>query len=180
MNIITADKGFNIETPRLLLICCNKEILEALFRGDDALAAFLGINTPAKWTEFGEPAFKFTYDKILRGEGSIEWWSYLPLLQKTKTLLGSCGFKGDPKEGMVEIGYEVAEGYRGLGLATEMAKALIQKAFESPGVNCVQAHTLAEENESGTVLKKCGMIKMEEREDPEDGKVWRWEIRATR
>ena len=137
------------------------------------------INIPTKWTEFGEPAFKYTYDKILTGSGKIEWWAYLPVLKKTKTLLGSCGYKGDPKNGMVEIGYEVAEAYRGWGLATEMAKALIKNAFNSDEVKYVQAHTLAVENESGSVLKKCGMEKMEELEDPEDGKIWRWEIRKT-
>ena len=166
-----------IETPRLKLICCNKEILEALFKGNESLAAFLQIHIPVKWTEFGEPAFRFTYNEILSGTGKIEWCSYLPVLKKTKTLLGSCGFKGGPKEGMVEIGYEVAEEYRGFGLATEIARALIKKAFESEEVKYVQAHTLAEINESGSVLKKCGMIKVQELTDPVDGKVWRWEIR---
>ena len=177
MSVIEQQKDFNIETPRLTLICCSKEILEVLFKGDDALAAFLQINIPAKWTEFGEPAFKFTYDKITDSNVKQEWWAYLPVLRKTKTLVGSCGYKGQPKNGMVEIGYEVAEGYRGWGLATEMAKALIQNAFKSEEVDYVQAHTLAMVNESGSVLKKCGMTKMEEIEDPEDGKIWRWEIR---
>ena len=98
-------------------------------------------------------------------------------IKKTKTLLGSCGYKGDPKNGMVEIGYEVAAPFRGWGLATEMAKALIHAAFKSNGVEYVQAHTLAEENESCSVLKKSGMKKMEELADPDDGVLWRWEIR---
>ena len=80
--------------------------------------------------------------------------------------MGSCGYKGEPKDGMVEIGYEVAEAYRGRGLATEMAKALIQNAFNDNAVMYVQAHTLAAVNESGSVLVKCGMQKMEELEDP--------------
>jgi ribosomal-protein-alanine N-acetyltransferase len=170
-------KWIGIETPRVQLICCSKDILEALFKGDEALAGLLEINIPAKWTEFGEPAFRFTYKNILDGSGKIEWWAYLPILKKTKTLLGSCGYKGDPKNGMVEIGYEVAEAYRGWGLATEMAKALIKNAFEYNDVEYVQAHTLAEVNESGSVLKKCGMQMMNEVDDPDDGKIWRWEIR---
>lgn len=169
--------SFDIETTRLKLICCTKEILEALFKGDKALAELLQINIPVKWTEFGEPAFRFTYDNIRKGSGHIQWWAYLPVLRKTRTLLGSCGYKGDPRAGMVEIGYEVAEEYRGFGLATEMAKALIKRAFENSQVDLVQAHTLAAENESGSVLRKCGLQKMEELDDPEDGKIWRWEIR---
>lgn len=170
---------FRIETPRLQLVCCNKEILEAIFKGDESLAALLQINIPVKWSEFGEPAFKYTYEKIVTRSEKMEWWAYLPVLKKTKTLLGSCGFKGEPRQGMVEIGYEVAQPFRGWGLATEMAKGLIQQAFKSKEVNCVQAHTLAIENESCSVLKKCGMQKMEELEHPEDGKLWRWEVRKT-
>jgi len=60
-----------------------------------------------------------------------------------------------------------------------MAKALIQKAFESREVQVVQAHTQAVENESGSVLRKCGLKNIEEIEDPEDRKIWRWEIRRT-
>jgi ribosomal-protein-alanine N-acetyltransferase len=168
---------FRIETPRLHLICCSKEILEALFKGDESLARMLQVNIPVKWTEFGEAAFKYTYDQIVTRSGKMEWWGYLPILKKTNTLLGSCGFKGVPRQGMVEIGYEVAEPFRGWGLATEIAKGLIQKAFQNADVHYVQAHTLAVENESGSVLKKCGMQKMEELGDPEDGKLWRWEIR---
>jgi len=69
-------------------------------------------------------------------------------------LAGSCGYKGEPVNGVVEIGYEAAEDYRSKGLATEKAAALINFALQQPEVNQGQAHTLAEENESGTVLKK--------------------------
>lgn len=167
----------DIETSRLVLVCCDRETVEAFFKGDEALAALLQVNVPAKWTEFGEPAFRYMQDKLSQPGARREWWGYLPVLKKTRTLLGTCGYKGYPREGMVEIGYEVAEAYRGLGLATEMAQALIANAFKYQEVDCVQAHTLAVENESGSVLRKCGMQRMEELEDPEDGKIWRWEIR---
>ena len=165
-----------IETERLVLVCCDKEILEAYFDSEAKLAELLDINIPQKWTEFGEPAFRWTYDNITKGKAQLQWWSYLPVLKKENMLVGSCGYKGHPKNGMVEIGYEVAEAYRGKGLATEIAAALTRFAFQQEGVNKVQAHTLAMENESGTVLKKCGMKLAEEIEDPDDGKLWRWEI----
>lgn len=166
-----------LETERLQLVGCNVEILEALFKGDVALADYLNINIPAKWTEFGEHAFRWTHEKITTSTHEAKWLSYLPVLKEENMLVGSCGFKGGPKNGMIEIGYEVAEAYRCKGLATEMAKALINFAFQHDDITRVQAHTLAEENESGSVLKKCGMKKVEELEDPDDGKVWRWEIK---
>ena len=66
---IDIGKGFQIETPGLQLICCNKEILETIFKGDVALATLLQINIPVKWTASCGPAFKFTYQKILTGSG---------------------------------------------------------------------------------------------------------------
>jgi ribosomal-protein-alanine N-acetyltransferase len=165
-----------IDTPRLRLVCCNSEIIEALLEGDAKLSGLLGIEIPGKWTEFGEPAFRWTYNKINAGRCKKEWFSYLPVLRLENMLVGSCGYKGNPVNGMVEIGYEVAEDYRGKGLATEIAGALIDHAMQLNEIDRVQAHTLAEENESGSVLKRCGMQKVEEVEDPDDGKIWRWEI----
>ena len=167
----------SIHTPRLELVCCTTRILEAVFKGDDELAKLLEINVPPRWTEYGEAAFRHTYDRIARGNAKIQWLTYLPVLKKTRTLIGCCGFKGAPKKGMVEIGYEVTTDFRGWALGTEIARALVAKAFESPEVELVQAHTLAAVNASTVILEKCGMSKMEEVEDPEDGKIWRWEIR---
>jgi ribosomal-protein-alanine N-acetyltransferase len=168
--------GSVIATQRLRLIKCNKDILEAIFEGDAALSALLNITVPEEWTAFGEGAFRYIYDKIVTQGQPTQWWSYLPVLAKTNMLAGSCGYKGAPADGRVEIGYEVAAGLRGQGLATEIAQALIANAFKHDNVQWVQAHTLAEENESGSVLKNCGMQKVEEIEDPEDGRIWRWEI----
>lgn len=166
-----------IDTPRMTLVCCNKELIKAYFAGERKLAEVLGVNIPAKWTEFGEPAFRWTYDRLNAGTGKKEWLAYLPILKSENMLVGTCGYKGNPQNGMIEIGYEVAQAYRGKGLATEIAAALIQHAMRSDEVDLVQAHTLAYENESGTVLKKCGMQKIEEIDDPDDGRIWRWEIR---
>ncbi|MBC7889068.1 MAG: GNAT family N-acetyltransferase [Ferruginibacter sp.] len=135
----------------------------------------MGINIPEKWTVFGEPAFQYAYTKIQAGE-NMKWWCYFPVLKAENMLAGSCGYKGEPLNGVVEIGYEVAEKYRGLGLATEMAMLLVMNALKDPAVQCVQAHTLATENESVSVLRKCGFIMREEVNDPDDGNLWRWEL----
>jgi RimJ/RimL family protein N-acetyltransferase len=166
-----------IETSRLDMICCNVSTLEALFKGNEALGEFLGVNVPEGWTEYGETAFRHTYDRIAKGNAKVQWLTYLPVLKKTRTIIGCCGFKGSPKKGMVEIGYEVALDFRGWGLGTEIARALVNKAFESPEVQIVQAHTLAAANASTAILQKCGMVKMEDVDDADDGQLWRWEVR---
>jgi hypothetical protein len=48
MKIDIVKKGFQIETPRMQLICCTKEIVGAIFEGDESLATLLHINIPSK------------------------------------------------------------------------------------------------------------------------------------
>ncbi len=97
---------------------------------------------------------------------------------QTKTLLGSCGYKGEPDEnGMVEIGYEVAKDFRNQGYATEMAQLLLENAFQDANVKIVEAHTLAQKNASVRVLEKCKFKFVEEYFDEEDGLIWKWERR---
>jgi RimJ/RimL family protein N-acetyltransferase len=94
------------------------------------------------------------------------------------TVVGTCGFKGPPgPEGIVEIAYGVAPEHQGQGYATEAAEAMVAYAFASGQVHVVRAHTNAAENASTRVLTKCGFQAAGEVIDPEDGLVWRWEIR---
>jgi ribosomal-protein-alanine N-acetyltransferase len=165
-----------IETSRLILVCCTKEIMDALLQGDAAVANILGVQVPTNWTMNGEREFRWVLDNMSRPGADPKWLMYLSVLKEENTLVGGGGFKGAPQNGVVEIGYEVAPAYRCKGFATEMAKALMQFAFQQPEITKVQAHTLAIENESGSVLKKCGMQKAEALYDPEDGNIWRWEL----
>ena len=106
------------------------------------------------------------------------WVGYLAQEMADTKLVGACGFKGNPDaEGSVEIAYFTFPAYEGRGYATEMARRLVQLALETGSVQRVLAHTLPETNASGRVLGKIGMTKVGEVLDPEDGRVWRWEIR---
>lgn len=90
--------------------------------------------------------------------------------------VGHCGFTGPPDEtGRVEIAYRIDEGRRGRGFATAAAQALIDFAAASGRVRDFCAHTLAEENASTTILRKCGFRFVGEIEHPMDGRIWRWE-----
>jgi hypothetical protein len=42
---------------------------------------------------------------------------------------------------------------------------------------CFLSHTLVEINASNRVLQKVGMQFIVEVDDPEEGRVWRWQIR---
>jgi len=68
--------------------------------------------------------------------------------------------------------------HQGQGYATEAAEALVRYAIDSGQVGTVCAHTLPEANASTRVLTKCGLECVGEVVDPEDGLVWRWEIKS--
>jgi RimJ/RimL family protein N-acetyltransferase len=164
-----------IQTKRLQLVPCNQQILETILRGDSAIREELGFLVPNYWTEFGQPAFQFALKRVIEKPIVYLWWLYLPILKNGNILLGSCGYKGEPKDEMVEIGYEVAAEYRNQGFATEIAQALVNHAFAQTNVTKIQAHTLAEANYSTKVLLKIGFTKVDEIYDAEDGWIWKWE-----
>lgn len=166
-----------LETPRMWLVACNIPIYQAIFDGDDALRDYLSIRVEADWSEFGPDPTLSAYRQVQLDPQSYPWWMYLPVHRADNRLIGACGYKGRPNaKGGVEIGYEIIAPYRNQGYATELATALIEHAFRHPEVAFVQAHTLAEENPSVRVLKKCGMRFVEELLDPDEGDIWQWRV----
>jgi ribosomal-protein-alanine N-acetyltransferase len=96
------------------------------------------------------------------------------------TVVGTCGFKGPPVDGVVEIAYGIAPDHEGRGFATEAAQALVDYAFGYGEVRVVRAHTLPDGDASKRVLAKCGFRYVGEVIDPEDGLVWRFETSPRR
>ena len=56
--------------------------------------------------------------------------------------------------------------------------ALAAFARSSPDVQAVIAHTRPEANASTRVLEKAGFERIGDFTDPEDGAVWRWQLRS--
>lgn len=161
---------------QIQLVNCNPTIICWILKSDDILANNLKVSVPNNWTEFGEDIFKFFLDTIREHPDSQKWLSYLPIDIKTNTLIGSCGFKGSPENGIVEIGYEVCKTFRNQGYATEIAKQLIDIAFKDENVTTIMAHTIAKNNASTSVLKKCGFKFVKKTFDEEDGNVYQWQL----
>ena len=103
------------------------------------------------------------------------WGAYLGVEEDSRQIVGTCSFKGAPNgAGEVEIAYYTFPPFEGRGYATQMARRLVEIAFETPEIDLVYAHTLAENNASTSILKKLGFRFDRESTDPEDGAVWRW------
>lgn len=91
-------------------------------------------------------------------------------------LVGTGGWKGEPVDGLAELGYAVAPSRRNRGIATALVTHLLATGRQA-GVLIAVAHTRAEESASTHVLRKCGFQLRETLIDPDDGPIWRWERR---
>ena len=101
------------------------------------------------------------YSEMLTGainEPQNAVW-YLPWAMKlaeNKTCIGNLGFHGPAQNGAVEIGYGIEPEFEGHGYATEAAKALVNWAFEQPGVEAVEAEAEESNAASLRIIEKLG------------------------
>jgi RimJ/RimL family protein N-acetyltransferase len=167
-----------LETQRLYLVPATLPILEAVAATDwPTLSALLGgVDFADRWMHFPE-ALEWMRDHLRQAPEELGWWTNMVIHRQDVRLIGTAGFKGLPEpDGSVEIGYEIADGYQGQGLATEAAAALIQDILQRSGVRFVKAHTLAEQNASVRVLQKLGFHFVREKIDIRDGKIWEFSL----
>ena len=147
---------------------------DAALDSDERLATELGVEVVPGWATFAA-ALEHTRNSMAAGTSDPVWGSRLFIAGDPPELVGWDGFKGAPKGGAAEIGYEIAEPRQGLGLATAAARAMTAEAFADPAVERVIAHTLCEWNASNRVLKKVGFVfagEAVERDTP----VWQFAI----
>ena len=167
-----------IQTPNLQLFPFERIHVEALLCNKSELAALLQVTVPDGWPHFPEAFSLSAHESPESNLLEADWQGYFFLHPKDRVLVGNGAFKGPPDDsGTIEIGYEIASEYWNRGLATEAAQGMMDYAFSHEEVRAVIAHTLAQRNASNRVLQKVGMKFIAEVNDPEEGKIWRWQIR---
>ena len=158
------------------LLPATLEHLLALQTDPTAFGRLIGSPVPEGWPEFPE-SIGFTLDRLREHPDEGDWWMHF--FVSADVLVGSGGFVGPPQDGVVEIGYELAPAFRGRGLGTAAAGALIEKARATGTVSAVIANTLAHDNPSTGVLRHLGFSWTRELVDPEEGPIWRSELALT-
>jgi RimJ/RimL family protein N-acetyltransferase len=155
------------------LIPLTRELATALARGD--VSALRGRNLAEAGVHLREVAKAYGefYDRM---SPSPPWIDYLAEDEASEAIVGSCGYKGDCREGAVEIAYFSFPEFERRGFATEMARLLNDLAWRQREVRIVRAHTLQEENASARILRRLGFSWLGTVDDPDDGPVWRWEL----
>lgn len=156
------------------LVPAELRLLDAALAGDDVLAQALGHDVVPGWSTFTR-ALQTTRDAVAASPGAAAWGARLFVARELPELVGWGGFKGPPEDGVVELGYEIAEARRGRGLATAATRAMLVEAFADERVRTVIAHTLAQRNASNRVLEKAGFRYEADAQD--DGEVvWRFSL----
>ena len=89
-------------------------------------------------------------------------------------LVGCGGFKGSPKNGLIEIAYGTFEEFQQKGIGTEICRLLTQLSLETDPKIVVSARTLPENNFSTRILEKNGFVSTDHVWDEEDGYVMEW------
>lgn len=107
-------------------------------------------------------------------DDAFPWSVYTTVLPTSGLVVGGAGFHGEPDEqGDVEIGYGIAEEYRGQGVATAAVTLLIEIA-RAHGARRVVAGTDPDNTPSQRVLVKAGFVRTDD-----EGEEWRWALDLT-
>jgi len=155
------------------LVTPDLAVLDAALEDSAALAQALGCEVADGWTVF-PGALRRTRDAVAADPDSVRWGTRFFVVGEPRTLVGWGGFKGRPRDGAVELGYAVAPGWEGRGVATAAVRELLREAWAAPEVQAVLAHTLAGPGASVRVLEKTGFVHDGAREDDDLGTVWRF------
>ena len=139
------------------LVRAELHLMDAALAGDEVVAEALGHRVVPGWVTFTE-ALGPTRDAVAADPSGSTWGTCFFVAGDPPELVGWGGFKGPPRDGIVELGYEIAESRWGRGLATAATRAMLAEAFADDEVTLVIAHTLPERNASNRVLEKAGFV----------------------
>jgi RimJ/RimL family protein N-acetyltransferase len=146
----------NLETPRLILRRFRDSDLASFmaYRNDQEVARY------QSWESISRAeAKKFITEQSRRRPGIPgRWFQFAAEVKAGGALAGDCALlvvRSAPR--IAEIGYTFARAYQGIGLATEAARAVVDFAFDSLGMNRVIATTDCRNASSVALLVRLGM-----------------------
>jgi RimJ/RimL family protein N-acetyltransferase len=121
------------------------------------------------------PAFVAARSLEHLSKGKSQFWcnTFLVVRDADSRIVGGCGFKNEPKDGRVEIGYGVSPNSRGRGVATAAVKMLLGLAFAG-GATEVLAEVSPENLASAKVVQKLGFSNTGSRVNEDNETVVQW------
>ncbi|GAB2774256.1 RimJ/RimL family protein N-acetyltransferase [Hymenobacter luteus] len=151
-------------TSRLTLIAASRALLTAELTKPHYFPILLGAQLPAHWPpgQYDEDAMRYFLEQLTAGgrtaAGWYGWYAILKAGPETpkNTLVGAGGFHGPPQDETVEIGFSIADDWRGRGLGTELVAGLIRHAADTGLVRQLTARTTPANTASRRILEQNG------------------------
>ena len=142
------------------LIAATPDMAAADLRERARLGQLLNATLPRDWPPpfNDEGSARWFADHLARHPAAVGWmiWYFVLVDGDARTAIGNGGFKGEPRDGTVEIGYSIIPQFQRRGYATEAAQALVDWAFGHYDVARVVADTLPDSAASQALLGKLG------------------------
>ncbi|MDR6979088.1 RimJ/RimL family protein N-acetyltransferase [Streptomyces sp. 3330] len=92
------------------------------------------------------------------------WGMYVLVRVEDGLVVGGMGFQGPPRDGLVEIGFDLHPDARGRGYATEALAALARRALDDTRVDTVIATTTRANTASRRVMERAGFARRPDRD----------------
>jgi ribosomal-protein-alanine N-acetyltransferase len=129
---------------------------------------------------YNNPLCRETIDATIEFYGRVgfvqPWIGYF--VEDEGSMIGAAGFKGEPKNGAVEIAYGVFEEYRNRGIGRQICRMLVNLCIDTDSSLKIMARTMPEENYSTRILRKNNFFLTGSVIDPEDGEVFEWQYKG--
>ncbi len=123
-----------LQTERLELVAATGALAHAAAFDHAGLGVLLNARVPPDWPpEIMRDVMEFFASHAASHERELGWGGWYVVSRDTKgrTVIGTCGFKGPPKEdGSVEVGYSILPSFQRRGLGSEATRRLISWAFD--------------------------------------------------
>jgi RimJ/RimL family protein N-acetyltransferase len=145
--------------------------IQALLDGRRAEAeGLLGIVVPRDWPDDDDRYLRMWHKDMIEAPQFAKWRARaLVPIEGDDRMVGHAGFHGPPNaDDMVEMGYTIFPEFRGQGLATEAAQALIEFAKEN-GAKMIRASVSPDNAPSIAMTRTLGLVQIGEQMDEIDG-----------
>ncbi len=123
--------------------------------------------------------YKLRVPYVFENEENNKWLFRKMFLKNTDERVGQMSFHLPPDEnGMIEVGLDVEEMYRGNGFATEALKTFWLWACDQPEVKILRYTVSASNHPSMRIIQKFGFTHVGQQIDDEDGPEEIFELSA--
>ncbi len=161
-----------VETEHLKLLPFSLALKKAVIADRAAVTSMIDAYMPDDWPGPALLEAMPFFIHLMESDPAGGRWDGIIIHKSDKTVIGDMGFKGGPDEnGMIEMGYSIIPAYRRRGYATEMARRLIDWAFQLPEVKVITAECLIDNIGSSKVLQNVGMQCV-----GQDGELLKWQV----